>query len=201
MNYALTAGRLNESAPHRDSPPGNVETLRGAEASAVAEFENMIAAIARRFPVSTVLGLSDLKQYGRIGALKAYRTFGADGGASRASWFFRLIRGEMVDALRAINHVRSTGTGEFSGHGSSVTRFVEATSAIPSGDDFRTDIETRIDVAKLMKGITAPRSARIIQHRYFGDLTQAQTGERFGVSLSRINQIERATLAVLRRAA
>jgi len=78
---------------------------------------------------------------------------------------------------------------------------VEATSAIPSGEDFRAEIETRLDVSTLMKAIDTPRSATIIRLRYFCDLTQAQTGERFRVSGLRIHQIERATLAALRRAA
>jgi RNA polymerase sigma factor (sigma-70 family) len=175
---------------------------RQAEASAVAGYENMIAFIAKTFPVSVVLGWGDLMQHGRIGALKAYRSFDADRGASPASWFYLRIRSEMTDAARALNHVRSRARGgEISGHGSSVREFVEATSAIPSGEDFRKEVETRMDASTLMNTIEASSSATIMQHLFFDALTAEQCGARIGVSPVRIDRIKRATLAAIRQAA
>jgi RNA polymerase sigma factor (sigma-70 family) len=171
-----------------------------AEASAVAGYESMIAFIAGNFPVSVVLGRSDLMQHGRIGALKAYRSFDADRGTSQATWFYRCIRNEMTDAGRTLNHLRRSAGGEISGHGSSVRVFVEATSAIPSGVDFRKKVEARMDASTLIKTIEADRSATIMQDLFFDELTQEQCGARFGVSAFRICQIKGATLATIRQA-
>ena len=172
---------------------------RDAEACAVAEFENMIRSIARKFPASAVLGWDDLMQHGRIGAIKAHRTFRADR-ASRSQWFYYHIKGEMVDALRAVNHIK-TIAGEPAGHGSHVIGFVEATPAIPSGGDFRREVETRLDAATLMAKILTPRSASIIRHRFLDGLSLAETGARIGTCGSNVLRIERAALAHLRRAA
>jgi RNA polymerase sigma factor (sigma-70 family) len=151
------------------------------EEQAIIEFENMIAWIARKFPVSTVIGFDDLMQYGRIGAMKAYRTFNPEKGRKRETWFHLRIKYEMLDALRSVNHVRSRENGASAGYGTLAEKLLELPPSVPCRHDFRTALEARLDTATLMKALVRA-DADLIRSRFLEESSLIETGQRIGFS-------------------
>lgn len=154
----------------------------------------------------------DIESAGWVGAIRAVDTFNATKNVTLASWGEFKIRCAILDYLRSVDPVSRDERQRMK------REEVEAPktfSLTPTHDDaqpiqiadrrsarpFET-FEARADLRKICARATtiSARNLRIV-HRYAGGEKMKAIGEREGVNESRISQICRHTLRLLRQAA
>ncbi len=140
----------------------------------------------------------DLFQEAAIGALRAARSYRPGRGASFATWVKRRAVGAMLDFMRRQYPLgglqrRHSGdvpvmlTGE---------RIPPIASGILPPDRAALHSELRRLVANLPE-----RQRSLIRQRYWGERTQAEIAAECGCHATRVCQIERAAIELLRRQA
>jgi RNA polymerase sigma-B factor len=159
----------------RDEPDGRARVIE--------EHLALVEAIARRYAARGE-PLDDLVQSGSIGLIKAVDRFDPHNGAPLAAFATPLIEGEIRHALRAR---RRLAAGEAPA----------SIEAVEGGADEQERTEARLLVRRGWPALSE-RERRLLELRYFSDLTQAQIAERVGLSQASVSRLLRAALDRLR---
>ncbi|MEA2324481.1 MAG: polymerase sigma-B factor [Solirubrobacteraceae bacterium] len=161
----------SEAHRPRDDPDGRARVIE--------EHLPLVEAIARRYAASGE-PLDDLVQSGSIGLIKAVDRFDPHHGAPLAAFAASLIEGEIRHTLRAR---RRLAAGEAPG----------SLQAVDTGADEQARTEARL-LVKRGWPVLSDRERRLLELRYFSDLTQAQIAERVGLSQASVSRLLRAAL-------
>jgi RNA polymerase sigma-B factor len=148
----------------------------------IEEHLPLVHAIARRY-AGNGEPLDELVQAGSLGLIKAVDRFDPDRGPALAAYAAPAIEGEIRHQLR--RHQRHAGR-----------QAGPALEAVDAGD-----AEERIDARLLLAdgwATLSDRERRLLELRYFGDLTQAQIARELGLSQAQVSRLLRATLDRLR---
>lgn len=155
----------------------------GARSRVIEEHLPLVESIARRY-TSSGEPLDDLVQAGSIGLIKAVDRFDPQRGPALAAFASPFIEGEvrhhLRDRRRHASH-ESPGPSE----------------AVDGGAGTEGRSEARLLLARGWP-VLAPRERRLLELRYFGDLTQAQIARRVGLSQAQVSRLLHAALERLR---
>ena len=165
------------------------------EDAALEQFEPLVRKIAQPFYGTTSHSYEDWYQVGRIGIIKAVRSF-RPGGKALRHWVYLAIHRELIDEMRKATGRRRV-RGMLTGTEHASVGFVELMAVTHS---FGPSVEARCDIDILSQSLP-PRDRRLIAQRWLGDKTQADCAREFGVTDGRIGQIESAALRKMREAA
>jgi RNA polymerase sigma-B factor len=150
---------------------------------AIEEHLPLVHAIARRY-AGNGEPLDELVQAGSLGLIKAVDRFDPDRGPALAAYAAPAIEGEIRHHLR----------GQHRHAGRSAAPALEAVDA---GSDDEDRSEARLLLADGWASLS-DRERRLLELRYFGDLTQAQIARELGLSQAQVSRLLRATLDRLR---
>ena len=146
-------------------------------------FEIMIEGLARRMG-RWYAPVEDLRQEGRLGALKAVRSYNESFRCSLATWVYHCARGAMLHYRRS--QARLSGVG----------RCVSGEEAV--GPDFTPAVVTRIWLRGLLAELS-PRHRAALLLLYVARYTHAEAGAVLGVRGGRQALAGRALGALRRR--
>jgi RNA polymerase sigma-B factor len=152
-------------------------------ARVIEEHLPLVEAIARRYAARGE-SFDDLVQSGSIGLIKAVDRFDPHRGPPLAAFATPLIEGEIRHALRT----RRRRTAR------EAAVLLEARD---DGDDEQERTEARLLVKRGWPALS-DRERRLLELRYFRDLTQAQIADRVGLSQAQVSRLLRAALDRLR---
>jgi RNA polymerase sigma-B factor len=148
---------------------------------AIEEHLPLVHAIARRY-AGNGEPLDELVQAGSLGLIKAVDRFDPDRGPALAAYAGPAIEGEIRHHLRRQH--RHAGRSA-----------APALEAVDAGDEERS--EARLLLADGWATLSG-RERRLLELRYFDDLTQAQIARELGLSQAQVSRLLRATLDRLR---
>jgi RNA polymerase sigma-B factor len=150
---------------------------------AIEEHLPLVQAIARRY-ASHGESLDELVQAGSVGLIKAVDRFDPERGPALAAYAAPAIEGEIRHHLR--RHRRQAGH--------------EARAPLEEIDAGTEDADRSEARLLLADGwpTLSERQRRLLELRYFGDLTQAEIARELGLSQAQVSRLLRATLDRLR---
>ena len=150
---------------------------------AIEEHLPLVHAIARRY-AGNGEPLDELVQAGSLGLIKAVDRFDPDRGPALAAYAAPAIEGDIRHHLRRQH--RHSGRSA-----------APALEAVDAGSDDAERSEARLLLAGGWATLS-DRERRLLELRYFGDLTQAQIARELGLSQAQVSRLLRATLDRLR---
>jgi RNA polymerase sigma-B factor len=150
---------------------------------AIEEHLSLVRAIARRY-AGRGEPIDELVQAGCVGLIKAVDRYDPDRGPALAAYAAPAIEGEIRHHLRT--HDRHAGR-----------EAGPALDAIEAGSGQEARSEARLLLAGGWATLSE-RERRLLELRYFGDLTQAQIAQELGLSQAQVSRLLRATLDRLR---
>jgi RNA polymerase sigma-B factor len=167
---------MQGAARHRRIEPGTRSRV-------IEEHLPLVESIARRY-TSSGEPLDDLMQAGSIGLIKAVDRFDPQRGRALAAFASPLIEGEVRHHLRDRRRRAS--------HESPAP-----SEAVDGGARTEERSEARLLLARGWPALPA-RERRLLELRYFGDLTQAQIARQVGLSQAQVSRLLNAALERLR---
>lgn len=175
--------------------------MTDAQIALVEGQERLVRQTARRLVRKLVSGRideHDVYQAGRLGLVQAARAWKADRGVPFAPYAYRRIHGAMLDAIRSCGAIGPQR--EWNRHHTS-----SLCAMVNDGFDVETedhDVERQIDGRRALAAVLALGDAReqTAVLNYAGCVPVAETADRLGVSLSRVDQLRRRGVERIRRA-
>ena len=171
------------------------------ETEACAHLRPMIEKLAARFArfAPRYSLYEDLVQEGNLGAILAFRSWRADGGASLQNWASHQVKEHMRLCLERVafpTHVPK----QLRGKASERPRAIEI-DAIPEPSREPTQEKEAIDRADADKALSllSGRNRRIVFDHVVHDRTMRDLAAEEGITASRVNQIVDESLVFLRR--
>jgi RNA polymerase sigma-B factor len=152
-------------------------------ARAIEEHLPLVRAIARRY-AGRGEPLDELVQAGCVGLIKAVDRYDPDRGPALAAYAAPAIEGEIRHHLRTQGRHADREAGP-------------ALEAIEAGSGEEARSEARLLLAGGWATLSE-RERRLLELRYFGDLTQAQIAQELGLSQAQVSRLLHATLERLR---
>jgi RNA polymerase sigma-B factor len=149
----------------------------------IEEHLPLVHAIARRY-AGNGEPLDELVQAGSLGLIKAVDRFDPDRGPALAAYAAPAIEGEIRHHLR--RHQRDAGR-----------RAGPALDAVDAGSGDEERSQARLLLADGWATLS-DRERRLLELRYFDDLTQAQIARELGLSQAQVSRLLRAALDRLR---
>ena len=141
--------------------------------------------ILRRLPVS--IDREDLEQVGRLALAELRRDYDAGRGETFAFYARMRVRGAMLDSIR----------------GKPYQEAIRERDAVRDGDELSaSSVKPVNDDPWLHRHVDSlpARQAKVVELRYFHDLTQRETAGRLGCSRTTVEREEHLALATLRQA-
>jgi RNA polymerase sigma-B factor len=155
----------------------------GSRARVIEEHLSLVEAIARRH-ARRGEPLDDLVQAGCIGLIKAVDRFDPGRGPALSAFAGPFIEGEIRHHLRdGRRHAVRQGAGSL--------------EAVEDGEDEQARSQARLLLARGWPALSA-RDRRLLELRYFGDLTQSEIAREMGLSQAQVSRLLRASLERLR---
>jgi RNA polymerase sigma-B factor len=152
-------------------------------ARVIEQHLSLVESIARRH-ARRGEPLDDLVQAGCIGLIKAVDRFDPDRGPALSAFAGPFIEGEIRHHLRdGRRHAARAGAASL--------------EAVEDGEDEQARSQARLLLARGWPALSA-RERRLLELRYFGDLTQADIAGEMGLSQAQVSRLLRASLDRLR---
>ena len=167
---------MGSAAPDRRAGPDG-------RARVIEEHLPLVESIARRH-ARRGEPLDDLVQAGCVGLIKAVDRFDPGRGVALSAFAGPFIEGEIRHHLRdRRRHSAREGPASL--------------EAVEDGDDAQARSQARLLLARGWPALSA-RERRLLELRYFGDLTQAQIAREMELSQAQVSRLLRASLERLR---
>ncbi len=167
---------MGGAAPDRRAGPDS-------RARVIEEHLSLVQSIARRH-ARRGEPLDDLVQAGCIGLIKAVDRFDPGRGTALSAFAGPFIEGEIRHHLR-------------SGRRHGAREGPASLEAVEDADDAQARSQARLLLARGWPALS-PRQRRLLELRYFGDLTQAQIAREMGLSQAQVSRLLRSSLDRLR---
>jgi RNA polymerase sigma-B factor len=197
----LSKHRLEDRADEAYSRTVAAAATRDARRLAIEQHLPLVYAIARRF-ADRGEPLEDLVQVGAVGLINAVDRFDPERGVTLGAYAAPTIAGEIRRHLR--DRVTLIRIPRDAGDEAAAARFplpLEAAADSRPDDDAERGLARSEDRALVANGLRAlpPRERRVVQLRYYGDLSQRGIAERLGISQVHVSRILRHSLRALGR--
>lgn len=193
---------------------GKKRTSKKRKLALVQSVERFILLHAGRIAMACHVESSDLAQAGRLQALRAAELWKPDGGAKFLTYCANGVLNAMRREAADISNIVSCPRAKFlrgeagqwvsleaplGGRDDSEGTLMDVLPAEPGQHSARSDAEQDVAAVKCALSTLDARLRRVLELRFFEGKTLVDVGEELGVTKSRIGQLEREAITVLRR--
>lgn len=185
---------------------GQLRLPRPGEEKVIRDFLPLVKHVAATFIGPGVL-YDDLVQAGRIGVLRAIRTYDPSRGATFPTWASRRIRWAMLDAVadQSTSGVRLVSLDQDQkrdisvGDGDGELLRLHEIIAAPDGSRGSRWTIADYTVLRLLVEKLPKQERGVVRAHYWGDLTLTEIARARGVTRQRVSVIHRNAIQMLRK--